>query len=258
MARLTYFTEAKIDQLRVEIEDRLEWYYSPKKQRLGTMEGHEFRVSKIEVSIPTLDMADDQPHRTDLVNSLRVYEAMRSLTRHQASDERLWAYLCHFHLAEYVTYRWLERRPESDKKAITKVYNHFFARGSRRIIRDNGVSRLWWLGFMANRVDSGEPEKFLEIVLHRQDVRSSVLERPFLARNLRALAMIYQVMREHWEIDKKRVLFRRVLFRRWMRALNRRGGVILFDALSERRMLSILRYEAEKVLSVQPATRSQN
>jgi hypothetical protein len=183
---------------------------------------------------------------TDVDNALLVYESLSELTPHQASIERMWVYLCHCDCPQYVASRWLDRRPEKNEDAVREVRNHFFAVGNRALIRDNGVSRLWWLGKIAHDVDPENPREFLAILLHRQDVRSALIERPSVSMNRRVLRGIYDVMREHWADGG--ALFERETFRSWMVALNRRGGVTLLDALPEEKLGRLLREEAECVL----------
>ena len=50
------------------------------------------------------------------------------------------------------------------------------------------------------------------------------------------------MMREHWDGDRS--LFERDVFRSWMIALNRRGGVVLLDALPEESLIKLLHEEA--------------
>ena len=252
MPRLKYFTESKVGELQSHIEKRLSQYYTPSKEiDIGhNLQVGDLRRTDIEFTVPDLELRDNRPDRFDSVNSIRLYESIPSLTRHQASDERLWTYLCHTSLAEYVKNRWLVNRvmPKSRRDRIRRVRHHFFVSGSRGVIRDNGVSRLWWLGFVAHKIDPKNPARFLEIVLYRHDVRSALLERPFLSRNPKMLSAVYEVMREHWEHDQQKLLFRRKSFRGWMIRLNRRGGVILFDAISPAKLVYIFRKEAEHEL----------
>ena len=192
----------------------------------------------------------NQPSATDVENALIVFDALSGLTPHQASIERMWAYLCHNDHLQYVTARWLSRRPEKDDIAIRNVRNHFFAAGNRALIRDNAISRLWWLGKIAHEVDSENPREFLTILLHRQDVRSALIERPSISMNRRILRAIYQVMRGHWADGGS--LFVRETFRSWMIALNRRGGVVLLDALPKESLGELLREEASRALEEHP------
>ena len=247
MTHLRYFTTAAVERLRETIIDRLDWYYAP----TGTLP--EFPMAGIrESALPApnlnafLKIDGNRPFATDGCNALAVYQALAGLTPHQASIERVWVYLCHCDGPQYVAHRWLARRPDNVDDAVRRVRNHFFATGNRALIRDNGLSRLWWLGRIATDVDAARPERFLEILLHRQDVRSALIERPSVSMNRRVLRGIYAIMEGAWADDAR--LFKRVTFRNWMIRLNRRGGVVLLDALPEPALLELLREEAGKAL----------
>ncbi len=241
-----YFTETSVARLRLEAENRLAVYYSGEDlANLAPMDA--VRDSRVDMTSFADHLSYAEPASgTDVDNALCVFDALSALTPQQAADERIWVYLCHNDCADYVRWRWLGSRPESDDVARSRVLNHFFARDNRALIRDNGISRLWWLGHIAHGIDSANPRRFLEIVLHRQDVRSALLERPSVAMNERVLRSIYQVMHGHWQSDSK--LFQRETFRRWMVGLNRRGGVILLDALDSSQLDELIRDEARVAL----------
>lgn len=206
-----------------------------------------------ETRIPVPSLADrlrtnaTSPSETDVDNALVVYNALSRLTPHQAAIERMWVYLCHRDCPNYVAGRWLNGNPNTSEDAVRKIRNHFFAVGNRALIRDNAVSRLWWLGKIAHDIDPDDPRKFLTILLHRQDVRSALIERPSVSMNQRVLSGIYAVMVEHW--TNGRALFEREIFRSWMVALNRRGGVVLLDGLREEALRRLLREEADCALA---------
>lgn len=246
MAQLCYYTAAAVEELRNAVPDHLDWYYaSPKPGHPQTTAG--MRESRLAApDLADLVIAPAQPSRTDGTNALVVYRALSELTPHQASDERLWVYLCHQACPEYVAGRWLARRPDKDEAAIREVKNHFFATGNRALIRDNGLSRLWWLGKISSDVAPENPGEFLRILLHRQDVRSALIERPSVSTNRRVLRVIYEQMQLHWENGGE--LFEREVFRSWMRALNRRGGVILLDALPDDALADLVQAEAQRSL----------
>lgn len=249
MPKLQYFTATAVDELRGDITERLDWYYHPSASdaRKWVKARDAIRGADIEVDeLSDLLTIGAQPSRDDAVNAIAVYKALDKLTPHQASDERLWTYLAHTQGAEYVAARWLSDRPEDAAKAAQKVHNHFFARGNRALIRDNGISRLWWLGSIAHNTDPDAPDRFLEILLHRQDVRSALLERPAVSTNPKVLGRIYKVMVEQWQ--GKREIFHRDTFRQWMINLNRRGGVILLDALDQATLDKLLQAEARAAI----------
>ena len=155
-----------------------------------------------------------------------------------------------------VARRWLAKRPATPGQAARRVRNHFFARDNRAFIRDNGVSRLWWLGFIAHEVEPAAPHAFLELLLHRQDVRSALIERPSVSMNRQVLRGINAIMREYWEQD--RALFERDVFREWMKGLNRRGGVVLLDVLTQAQLALLLREEAKLALSLRAVNDRQS
>lgn len=252
MMQLRYYTTEALETLRGTIANRLDWYYEPNCELpLPSLGG--FRESKVEAPMlaSRLVMDETRPHATDVDNALLVYDSMSDLTPHQASIERMWSYLCHCDCPQYVAARWLNRRPDSEEDAVRRVRNHFFAVGNRALIRDNGVSRLWWLGKIAHDVDPDDPRGFLTILLHRQDVRSALIERPSVSRNLLVLREIYAVMREHWTDGG--ALFEREIFRKWMTSLDRRGGVVLLDSLAGVDSLGpLLREEADHAVNPSP------
>ena len=247
MNRLCRYTQAAVEYLRSAVEENLDWYYDPTERPPHTPLG-EFRETTIDAPelSERLKMEGNQPQLTDVGNALIVFSALSSLTPHQATFEGIWVYICHCDCPQYVSWRWPGKRPPDAEADAKNIRNHFFAKGNRALIRDNGISRLWWLGKIANDAAPDEPRKFLEILLHLQDVRSALIERPSISMNRDVLRGIYEVMREHW--DNGGELFKRGVFRAWMKELNLQGGVILLDALPKEALMSLLRKEAEKAL----------
>lgn len=264
MTYLKYFAETDVDRLAKEIPDHLDWYDAPTRQPPSTwVDEGSLKLTTIECAEPGLQLkvAKSRPELTDVQYAQHVHEALKELSPRQAADARLWAYLCHFECPRYVAWRWPYRRSRrtkiSEKQArAIHVRNHFFAYGQRAIMRDNALSRLWWLGHIAENVAPGEAQKFLEIILHKQDVRSSVLERPGVSMNLRVLERIYRVMESEWDAEgqgAQAALFQRETCREWMKRLNRRGGVVLLDALPEKELTRIVTDEAEAAIAAQVA-----
>ena len=248
MTNLRYYTTEVLENLRTKIADHLDWYYSPDSHppEVGIVGGVRESSLVAPALAERLVTKTGQPSSTDVENALTVFGALSRLTPHQASIERMWVYLCHHDCPQYVATRWLGKRPDKDEDAVREVRNHFFAAGNRALIRDNAVSRLWWLGKIAHDIDPENPSEFLTILLHRQDVRSALIERPSVSTNRSVLRGIYAVMQEHW--NNGGALFAREAFRSWMIALNRRGGVVLLDALPEAALGRLLREEARNAI----------
>ena len=245
MTRIRYFTQATVDNLRENVAEHLDWYYAPQGSDFpGQLVADSWREARMEAEPLATQLTSGL--KNDAANALIVYTTLRDLTPQQASDERFWTYVSHIDCADYISERWLGDQPANAERAARKARNHFFARDARALIRDHGVSRLWWLGCIAHEAHPDDPALFLEIVLHRQDVRSALIERPSVSMNNTVLQGIFRVMCDHWEGD--RALFKRETFRDWMVRLNRRGGVVLLDALPAAPLDDLLRSEAEHAL----------
>jgi len=246
--KLSYYTSKTVLDLEKDIASNLEWYYGANAPLPNILPVDGVRKSKVDYLDFASSLVTDahNPPETDAKNALVVYKSLKNLTPHQASIDRLWVYLCHKVARDYIIYRWFSTRIGDKKKEIKNVRNHYFVSGDRSLIRDNAISRLWWLGKIAFDIDQENPDKFLEILLHRQDVRSALIERPSVSRNRDVLKVIYAIMKEHWENNTK--LFDRKIFRLWMTSLNRLGGVILLDSFDEKQLLKLLKIEAENAL----------
>ena len=254
MSSLHHYSARATEALLDAVNDRLDWYYDPDAAppRVSGEIQRPIREAGFDYGgLAHLLSSQNSASSDDDANALVVYDALRFLSRQQAADERLWTYLCHVECAQYTAARWLDDRPADPEDAARKVRNHFFVLSNRALVRDNAVSRLWWLGSIAHRTDPDAPAQFLEILLHRQDIRSALIERPSISMNDRIIRAIYAVMRECWERDgAKALLFQREQFRDWMVNLNRRGGVVLLDALSDHQLDEVVRAEAKSALAV--------
>lgn len=255
---LKYYTPDGVKLLKDTVESNLDWYKSPQGQPRDGMEKHVCKAPIDALVCASADLIKKQvnkPDSTDAENALLVYEGLRNLTPHQATIEGLWTYLSHNKLAEYVAWRW--PFPSNAEKHKTHALNHFFAPNTRVRMRANGVSRLWWLGYIASRVseENGDNDtrkgsrKFLEILLDTQDLRASLIERPSISSNLYILTAIYEVMKKHYEGDKQ--LLKKAVFRDWMKRLNLRGGVIILDALPRGELVKMIEEEADRALNAQ-------
>ena len=251
MSRFHYYTEAALRSLKRQVVDHLEWYYHGANDPPRPL-GVERAVGETYVATTELaSLLERDGHSTvqDPQNAIRVYDALRELKPKDAADERFWTHLCHGPCATYIRARWLHDRPTRDDNAVRKIHNHFFASGNRALIRDNALSRLWWLGHIAYEVDPDDPPRFLQILMHRQDIRSALIERPSVSMNPEVLRAVYAIMLDHWQRDGRRSkLFDRDVFRDWMIRLNRRGGVMLLDALPPMQLSELLEDEASKAL----------
>jgi hypothetical protein len=113
-----------------------------------------------EMSPIELDMSFVNPTDSDITNAKIVYEKLKFLTDSQASQERLWAALCHDMFWDYMQYRW--PLSASKRSKVNYVLDHYFFSSSSRGKYFNGLSRLWWLGRLTYDSSRENPYEVLE------------------------------------------------------------------------------------------------
>ena len=94
----------------------------------------------------------DESASSDIDNAIAIYEAYPDLNETQASDPRLWTYLSHVTLRDYVLARWpltgtceqIMNDKSLKASAINFVLSHWFASSNDRMLRRNAIARLWW------------------------------------------------------------------------------------------------------------------
>lgn len=247
--RLRYLTEDSVNRIRHNIRNCLDWYYAPINE-YEEMDTNDIRTART-ISVGNLnDVALDQEGPgADAANAIKVYHALRNLKPPDAADERLWVYITHRIWPRYSSSRWLKSRPDDSGKAIRQIETRFFAKSNRVLVSRNAASRLWWLGKIAYDVDRNDPRRFLDLILQKQELGMTLIERPFLSYNRKVLKCIYEIMATHWEASGPQAqLLHREIFRQWMNSLNRLGGIVLLDALSDSQLRAVLHQEASAAI----------
>ncbi len=157
-------------------------------------------------------MVDDSSQRSraggDLANAIAVYRWLPDLSPVQASDVRLWVWLCHHVFQEYVRARWPEGSPES-------LRSHWFFKGrGLGALRRNALSRLWWAVHLTQNpvgqlpewgsvYQPSDPFEYTALLLERQDVYQALIERSFGSdRRLLFAALEYLRQRNEEERGK--------------------------------------------------------
>jgi hypothetical protein len=189
-------------------------------------EENSFFEAPIKVEPEKLNLKTTDGPSNDLENAISVYEAFPSLSEVQASDPRLWTYLTHVDLREYVMIRWPlgENKTEilsdetSKMKAVASIESHWFTTVSNdRTLRRNAISRLWWAVHLTRapwlkdidffkdmKYDKDDEYRFTKVLLSKQDVYQQVLERG-LGRDTRLLIVILEFIEEHSDISREQI-----------------------------------------------------
>lgn len=226
---LHYLKEDALRKLKSSVEANLERYrtlgfsdyFDDEKGATRKLSGG-FNHAKLKKLRP--------PNKDDLFdpeNSKLVFTALAKLTPMQCREERIWAYKCHFDCLEYMRARWTI--PDDDEEAVKHIMTHYFAVSARSIERDNGVSRLWWMGFIASRAEGVKLRDALKVLLYRADVRANIIERPTTSASIPVFSAILRQLKSSY--SGRRLLYERIHFRAFMKEINSVGGVMLLDSL---------------------------
>jgi len=234
-----YLKGKALVELRTSVDSNLERY-----RALGFsdfFDDHDRATRKLSgrfslAKLNGLKAPQDRTTLFDAKNSAQVFSALHRLTPMQAREERIWVYLCHFNCLEYMRARW--PIPDDDQVAVDHILTHYFAPSARAIERDNGISRLWWMGFIADRAEGLTQSEALDVLMYRADVRANVIERPTTGASVPVFSAVLRQLKSSFE--GKKLLHERTHFRAFMKEINSTGGVQLLDSLSAVRLDALM------------------
>ena len=228
--------QSSLDKLRASIEQNAERYESPNPNWEEFFGDDDYvRETRVEIfgdnfrACLGCDFDPKTVIKNDPARCKAIYEALQNLTPQQATDERIWVYLTHFVFWDYVRARW--ELPKDKKKRKQKILSHFFVNGVRGMVRDNAVSRLWWMAHVCARLPNCEMNDALGALLCKEDVRKEVMERATFCRSVPILNSLMKFMLRSFKGNRK--LHEREHFRRFSKELNRIGGVCVLDSLEQ-------------------------
>lgn len=228
MSSLTHFSEAKLEQLRSQIETNLARYCGNGFNDLANEPGWAIDLDeKIDVGgLGDLDGSDNRA-ATDLKDTLVVARVLEKLSPSLANEERIWARLSHVEGFTYSKRRWLAN--VTDEEALLKAIDiHFFARTQTRIRDDNALSRLWWNGYVARYCFPDSLQRGLELLLSSADVRSNLVERIWLTGRRKLATGVFRAMDRN-----PSVLASEKSFREFMKSLNILGAGVVFETMTD-------------------------
>lgn len=175
----------------------------------------------------------------DIENTKIIFEAYRSLTPTQASDPRLWTYLTHVTYWKYMKKRW----PFSDaKKPFNRIRDRYFLRSLKlETLTRNGLSRLWWYGFLTYDENRKNPWELTETLLSRADLAVGITERA-LGCNANIRIAVLEFLSENPDIKNSEDATRELIVK-----LNLIGGVknlAFLEVIEIKEILSTLKSAA--------------
>lgn len=208
---------------------------------------YNFDLEQLNLSEPidTFDRKD-----TDKKNMVLIYDGMRDLSPAQATDERLWSTLSLHHFSQYTKARWPIPQTQDSEKIARHIIDHWLCDSSVRTrIRNNSISRLWWMGHIVTGINELPIDVTSEILLNNSDYRASLLERSTSASSHNAVLAILAITREAFLQD---IEFNRNSFRNFMKQVNFHAGRSNFAAMSVEQLIDLLRPIYLKAYGITP------
>jgi len=234
--RLRYFREGHLAQLKKGVKDSaILNLYSKKDVWLDeyfdennwSVDSNIF-IQKIELMKP-----DDQGLH-DLENTRFIYDELKILKPYHANEERIWAYFTHSVFWDYMISRW----PNEERSNNSIIERYFFSGQSKRALLRNGISRLWWFGYMTYDEKYADPYMLTKVLLSKQDIAESIMGRAF-SNNRKIIKSILIVLKEYNENIGSYP--ERNILRNLCEYLSYIGGVMVLDVLTKNELEVMLR-----------------
>lgn len=227
MERLKYLSNATLEALRDSVDANAERYRAGDFSDL--MRDGEWSI-ELQLEVDLSPLAELDPSNTpeaEVNNSRLVWQALHGLPPSLAYEEGIWVRLTHAECLEFSRNRWLTEGSD-DLELVKAVQRHFFADTLTRRRDDNAVSRLWWNAYIANKVAPDDNLDALQIMLMKADMRANIIERSLTGSRPSLTAGILRAVRNQpWVTESE------ASFRSFMKALNRMGGGVVFEAMTE-------------------------
>lgn len=229
---LKYLKEGEMQRLKNAVS-RLKDYYINDEVWIDEYFEEDQWLFSSRINVESFDLSiPNNENNYDLENTKQIYRSLKSLKPYQATEERIWAYLSHKKCWEYMRKRWpaenyLDGKDIKFRRNIHKRY--FLSSKSKRALLRNGISRLWWFGYITYQEGENNPFRLTEIMLSKQDIAANITERNF-SNNPKITKSLLTVLKNRENIGLK--LPNRKVIREICKYLSHLGGVSLIDSLS--------------------------
>ena len=168
--KVHFLTENALEALRTNLTANLRHYAENTNDWIYEYFGSENPFMEYKQDFPEFTLSfnpDEKKKKIDVNNTIVLYSHMKSLTDTQATDERLWAGMCHCDFWSFLHERWgMSNKNMIDRNNTESRYFFSKQQNKKRSLITNSLSRLWWVGRMTydeNRKDPFELTKYLSM-----------------------------------------------------------------------------------------------
>lgn len=184
------------------------------------------QIDALEFDDFELFLTDDKPSSTDVENIKIFYTNLKDINDSFASDERLWAGLCHTLFYDYMLKRW------PDKLTSKDILKHFFFNcGKPRCYMINTLSKLWWIGRKTYVEESDDHYEILNYMAHDLNGYSFTLFGSNWSNSERSMKLFFEAVFKYEKETNEKV--DRQLFNDAMQYMNALCGIYAIDACDD-------------------------
>lgn len=181
---LKYFSLEAYKKIKSDLDLNREKYYSEDVwiDKYFDEAGITNYITESDIAVPNISLvysgdSDDTKNSDDLINTKTLYGSFKDkITPSEASDPLLWTALCHTDFREYILHRWKKGDGE------VNIEERFFSSGKRgSLTYYNGVSRLWWSGYLTYEDDkeSSNPWMLTTVLFSAQQIQKDLFDQPY-------------------------------------------------------------------------------
>lgn len=239
--RLGYFTDKACERLMADIDTNRDKYFSDEDWIPSFFYGSDdyYKMSSVTVEqftpyhITDNKMTNADKALEDYHNTIRLYDAFKTLTPWQAAQGNMWAYLCHTDskCRSYIRHRWLDDPRENTIRA------RFFAPTNESLRNDNALSRLWWYGYLTYDQSAENPYHLTKILLTNLTIATDIIDtlNRTNPERLKGVLLAIDEFKDKLKVGESLT----DLVREANLSLNWRAGVTVMDSLSSDEIRSL-------------------
>ncbi|MDD5199832.1 MAG: DUF6339 family protein [Terrimicrobiaceae bacterium] len=249
---LEFLSREATDKLAHEVGTNIEAYRAEKTVDL--IRTGDCRMSRVDAVAPP-DLLDTKgDYKPDAEASQLIFQWLSNLTPVQAADERLWVLLTHSTFSEYVHKRWGDSLERSEKPTELILDRWFFRGIGLRRLFHNGISRLWWFGWVTHDNQRANPFELTDALLSLQEIQVAFLERS-IGSCKPLLRVVLETVKKH-EAALRSTPKRGDVIQGWAKEIRLYGGAYLLDAVPPDRLAFVVERMLRSRLKVPAAIAS--
>ncbi len=165
--KLHFLKEDALAAMKGNLDANLHFYRSPDNAWIYDYFQGENPFGEFKLEVPdfqlTFDCQSGDYAKSDIQNAKILYSALINLSDTQATDERLWAGMCHCDFWDYCHERW-NHNDNTENQKQTVINRYFFKKGDgmRRALQQNTLSKLWWVARYVYDASRKDPFELLD------------------------------------------------------------------------------------------------